>query len=109
VPLIAAPPDTFALFLRSEHPDLTLQQWNVETVVAFDAADGGAYIVGGKNMTGTLVRLDEVLREGGFKLAAMWEQQAGGKDAAKEWAGRHIKLLYEDALPFDPNDPRSSV
>ncbi len=80
--------------------------WVVETVVAFDTEDGGAYIVGGRNRSGVLVRLDETVTENGFTLACVWEQDAGGKDAAREWAKRHIKLLYEDAIPLEVDDPR---
>lgn len=105
---IAAPPDTFALITRPEHDDTTMQQWFMETVVAFDAEDGGAYVVGGLNRTGNLKRLDEVIGSGefAFAIAAVWEQYSGGREAAREWAGRHIKALYEDALPMEPDDPR---
>jgi hypothetical protein len=106
VPLIPAPPDTFALMTRPISDDSTVQQWVLETVVAFDAEDGGAYIVGGLNRSGSLVRLDATATREGFVVAGVWEQRTGGKEAAREWAGRHIKSLYEDAMPFDPLDPR---
>jgi hypothetical protein len=86
--------------------DRTLQQWYMETVAAFDSDDGGAYVVGGLNRSGTLVRLDEIAKKNGFTLAGIWEQDEGGKEAAREWAARHIKALYDDALPLEPNDPR---
>ena len=106
--LIASPPNVFALITRPFSEDSTHQQWYLETVVAFDAHDGGAYVVGGLNRTGKLVRLDEVIGadEHAFKIAGVWEQDAGGKEAAVEWAERHIKVLYEDAMPFEPDDPR---
>lgn len=106
--LIAAPPDTFALFTKPMGDDTPLQMWQLETVVAFDSADGGAYIIGGLNRTGKIVRLDETIAEYNFKLAGVWEQQTGGREAALEWASGHIKLIYEDAMPFDPDDPRRS-
>jgi len=103
--LIPAPPDTFALIARDEHSDMILQGWVIETVVAFDADDGGAYVVGGKNMSGRLVRLDVLSERNGFKLAALREQTSGGRDAAHDWAGRHIKVRYESAFP-ELDDPR---
>lgn len=106
MPLIGAPPDTFALLTRPIGDDTTMQQWVLETVVAFDADDGGAYIVGGRNRSGLLVRLDQIVEHDGFILAALWEQDTGGKEAAQEWAATHIKLVYEDAIPFHPDDPR---
>lgn len=106
--LIASPPEVFALITRPMSEDCTLQQWHLETVVAFDAEDGGAYVVGGLNRKGKLVRLDEVIGTDkfAFTIAGIWEQHEGGKEAALEWAGRHIKTLYEDALPFERDDPR---
>jgi hypothetical protein len=106
--LIAAPPDTFALITRGISEDRPTQEWVLETVVAFDADDGGAYVVGGLNRSGVPVRLDDVAASNGFTLAGIWEQDKGGKDAARKWAKRHIKLLYEDAIPLDPDDPRRS-
>jgi hypothetical protein len=104
--LIPAPPDTFALFTRPISDDSTIQYWVLETVVAFDNEDGGAYIVGGLNRAGVVARLDDVLARNDFTLAGVWEQDKGGKEAAMEWAERHIKTLYEDALPFERDDPR---
>jgi len=106
--LIASPPNVFALITRPLSEDSTIQQWHVETVVAFDAEDGGAYVVGGLNRDGKLVRLDEVIGrdDHAFTIAGVWEQDKGGKEAAVEWAERHVKALYEDAMPFHPDDPR---
>jgi len=104
--LIPAPPDTFALFTRPISEDSVLQQWFLETVVAFDSEDGSAYLVGGMNRSGELKPLIETIEKNGFTLAAVWEQDRGGKEAAREWAGRHIKAMYEDAMPFELDDPR---
>jgi hypothetical protein len=50
-----------------------------------------------------------VVERESFTLAAVWEQIESGRDAAIEWAGRHIKLLYEDAIPVDLDDPRGGT
>ncbi len=106
--LIASPPNVFALITRPFSDDRAIQQWYVETVVAFDAEDGGAYVVGGLNRKGKLVRLDKVIGddENAFTVAGVWEQDKGGKEAAVEWAERHVKARYQDAMPFEPDDPR---
>lgn len=106
--LLPAPPHVYALITRPMSDDSHLQQWILETVAAFDADDGAAYVVGGLNRTGKLVRLDEVIGQGefAFEIAGVWEQDKGGKGAAMEWAERHIKALYEDALGFEIDDPR---
>jgi hypothetical protein len=112
--LVPAPPNTFALITRPMSPDTTLQQWFVETVVAFDSEDRGAYVVGGLNRQpgGRLVRLDEIAKQDPddeqfeFKLACVWEQHEGGIEAAREWAGRHIEAVHQDAMPYDSSDPR---
>lgn len=105
MPLIPAPPDTFALMVRSLADDTNLHEWFVESVVAFDAEDGGAYIVGGLNRGGALVRLDDVATESGFEVK-IWQQVPGSKDEAYEWARGHVKVVYDNAAPLDLNDPR---
>jgi hypothetical protein len=106
--ILPAPPDVYALITRPMSDDSVIQQWYLMTVVGFDAQDGEAYVVGGINRTGRLDRISDVLGNDrfAFKLAGMWEQDKGGKEAATEWAGRHIKAVYEDALPFEIDDPR---
>lgn len=105
VALVPAAPDTYALMVRPLSDDATITQWFIETVVAFDADDGGAYIVGGLNKTGKLVRLDETAAEYGFDFK-IWEQDSGSREEAREWASRHVKAVYEDARPLGPDDPR---
>jgi hypothetical protein len=108
--LLPAPPDVYALITRPMSNDSVIQQWFVMSVVGFDAQDGEAYVIGGLNRTGKLGRITDVVKDGderfAFKLAGMWEQDKGGKEAATEWAGRHIKTVYEDAMPFEIDDPR---
>jgi hypothetical protein len=99
--LIAAPPDTYALLVRPLAEDHTKLQWQLETVVAFDAEDGGAFVVGGLNTTGRLVRLDAVAGEC-FEVRLF---EAQSRDDARAWAADHVKLL-EQAWPLDREDPR---
>lgn len=82
-----------------------MHDWCLETVVAFDAEDGGAYIVGGLNRSGALVRLDAVAAKNGFDFK-IWEEGVRSKVEAREWAERHVKAVYEGALRFGLDDPR---
>jgi hypothetical protein len=106
--LIRAAPNTFALITQTISEDHITQDWYLQAVVACVSEDAGAYIVGGVNKSGVLKRLDMVAADREFTIAGVWEQDHGGKDAAKEWATRHIETLYEDALPFERDDPRRS-
>jgi hypothetical protein len=106
--LLPAPPNVYALITRPWSDDSAAQQWYLMTVVGFEAHDGEAYVVGGMNRTGKLDRISDVLGndEFAFKLAGMWEQDKGGKEAATEWARKHIEAVHEDAMPFEIGDPR---
>ena len=79
----------------------------MESVVAFDAEGGVAYVVVGLAAAGALVRLIDVAAKNGFEVQ-IWQQVPGSKDEAYEWARRHVKVVYEDAAPLDLNDPRPS-
>jgi hypothetical protein len=69
--LIPAPPESFALLTRPVSDASTVQQWVLETVVAFDAEDGAAYVIGRRNRFGVLIRIDEITASEHFTLAAI--------------------------------------
>ena len=104
-PILPAPPNIFLLFTRNADDDSARQDWDLEQVVGFDARDGRAYIVGGMNSTGALVRADDVLEKHRFRIVRMW-QEPDGEVAARKRAEYLVETLFNDALPYNPDDPR---
>ena len=73
----------------------------LESVVAFDSDDGGAFVVGGLNRSGVIARLDELAERNDFTLAGSGSRMRAAEKQPGSGPERHVNAVYGDAMPFN--------